>query len=290
MQSYIFDKNISNIYNNYLKKGVIMLYSDIKDTLNKKTTTELIINYNNRQKINKIKNEAIAQVIVEQIVIDPENIPGSYITKLGIILSNIFNSDNTGNQEMIKNILKFYNYKPSQEVIQAMQHIDQYQTADINNSTFQLLMKSLIAIKGIQEKHGLGFSLETDFGLINIARANEVLGIAEISPEKRRQLCHQITSLALLDNPQLYGAYYYIPLAFKGFIEHSVLIDPFDNLVIDLANNATLNLNRWQDLFPKLAFFIKGNDFIKLYERTLDDYNEHLNLATLEEIRRSRKK
>lgn len=88
----------------------------------------------------------------------------------------------------------------------------------------------------------------------------------------------------------MYGAYYYIPQAFDGCLEHSVLINPDRNQVIDLANNSAMNLKVWKSIYSTPTFTIKGSDFKELYNQTLHEYGEHIHMAALEEVRRIRKK
>ena len=264
-------------------------YSDITEAFNEHTLQELIFNYTKRQRLNKELNESVAKMVVEELSIDSDALPGSYTTKLGILLSALLGSGSDEGIEIARKILNLYDYRSKQEIIVATQYIDQYQTNDIDITLFSYVMNGLISVFSITEKPELGFSLDTDFGNIKVVAANEVLDIPEIPSEERRQLCHQITSKALFDYPNLYGAYYYIPQAFKGCLEHSVLIDEDDNLVIDLANNAAMKLDIWKELYGEPVFVIKGNEFRELYKRILDEYNEHIHMAAIEEARRIRK-
>lgn len=264
-------------------------YSDITEAFNEHTLQELIFNYTKRQRLNKELNESVAKMVVEELSIDSDALPGSYTTKLGILLSALLGSGSDEGMEIARKILNLYDYRSKQEIIVATQYIDQYQTNDIDITLFSYVMNGLISVFSITEKPELGFSLDTDFGNINVAAANEVLDIPEIPSEERRQLCHQITSKVLFDYPNLYGAYYYIPQAFKGSLEHSVLIDEDDNLVIDLANNAAMKLDIWKELYGEPVFVIKGKEFRELYKKILDEYNEHIHMAAIEEARRIRK-
>lgn len=265
-------------------------YSDIKEVLDQHTLRELIINYSNRQRINKEKNEEVASEAVEELAFDSDILPGNYITKFGILLSALLNSGTVDGLEIARRILNLYRYNKSQEVIVATQYIDLLNTKDIDPILFSYIMNGLIAIANATEIPGYGFKLDTDFGSINVTKANEVLDIDEINADNRRQLCHQVTSNALLDYPDMYGAYYYIPQAFDGCLEHSVLINPDRNQVIDLANNSAMNLQIWQKIYSKPVFAIKGSKFKELYDKTLDEYGENIHMAALEEIRRIRKK
>lgn len=267
-----------------------MEYNDIKEVLDKHSLRELIVNYSLRQKINNEKNEQIASQIVEELAYDSELLPGSSTTKFGILLSALLNSGTMEGLDIAKRILSLYRYNKNQEIIVATQYIDLLNTKDIDPILFSYVMNGLIAISHATEVPGLGFKLDTDFGLIKVAPANKVLDIDPIEASKRRQLCHQITSSALFDYPNMYGAYYYIPQAFKGSLEHSVLIDPDNNQVIDLTNNSAMNLKTWQTIYYEPAFAIKGSDFKKLYDQTLNEYGEHIHMAALEEVRRIRKK
>ena len=268
----------------------MLKYSDIESVLEKHSLTELIIDYSNRQRINKEKNEEVASEAVEELAFDSDILPGSYITKFGILLSALLNSGTVDGLDIARKILNLYKYNKSQEIIVATQHIDLLNTKDIDYILFSCLMRGLIAISNATEIPGLGFKLDTDFGVIKVAKANEVLDIEEVDASRRRQLCHQVTSNALLNYPDMYGAYYYIPQAFDGYLEHSVLIDPNNNHVIDLANNSAMNLKVWQAIYSTPAFTIKGSYFRELYNQTLDEYGEQIHMAALEEVRRIRKK
>lgn len=264
-------------------------YDNIKEILDKNSILELTIDYNQRQIINKKENEKIARKVVEEIAYDPDFIPGNTEAKLIILLATLIRNNENG-KEIAKKILESYNYNTTQELLVALQFIDDYNNKNIDYSFFSFLMNSLISINSFKENKHSKIQLKTEAGTVKITPANKDLKIPNIPEDNRHNQCHQITSLMLLQKPQMYGAYYYVPLSFKGTLEHSIIIDEKMSKVYDFANNATIDFKTWQKLLPNYQFIIKGQDFQDLYYQILDDYNEHINIATLEEIQRKRRK
>lgn len=267
----------------------MLTYQEIKEVISDYDENTLINDYNNRQAQNKHQNEVVTRKVVECLYPAEESMPVSYATKLNILISAILNSGNKYGIDLARRTLERFNYHINQELIVSTQYIDLVDTEDISKFLFLQIVKGLTSIS-ITEKKPNGYHLSTPYGNTDVIKAHEVLGLKPIPTKIRRQLCHQITTEGLLSFPELYGAYYYIPQAFSGYLEHSVLLNPDKNIVIDLANNATTSLDVWHKTYSYPAFTIKGHEFIDLYKRYQDDYGSTLHMAILEEVRRVRNK
>ena len=103
----------------------------------------------------------------------------------------------------------------------------------------------------------------------------KTLGIRKITDEERRGFCHNLTSDVLIANKKLYGGYYYIPLSFTGYMEHSVVIDLEKSEVLDFANNIIVPL-----------IFINGDYYQELAKQSKEKLNVDLNICLLEQVRR----
>lgn len=268
----------------------MITFDDVKKVLDKNTFKELVIDYTLRQKRNKRKNNDVVRQAINELVFDPECIPlEDYSAKLQIIFSFLIASDKPKNLEIVKHIIDTYGYRSQAELVIASQYIDNICCKAIDSQLFSFITNGLVSINSIKELSSTQFQLDTIYGDIYITNAFDTLGTTPIPQEKRCGYCHYVTTSFLLENPDFYGAYYYIPLTFEGFLEHSVVIDPSKNIVFDLTNNATMDLGIWKKLYPR-AFIISGHDLRQLYLQAQDKYNISLNMSTLEEVRRRTKK
>lgn len=274
------------------KKGEILMISfhDIQEVLKTSSYKELVIDYTLRQKRNKRKNNDVIREVINELVDDANYIPlEDYSAKLQVIFSLLIASNNPKNREIVSHIIDTYNYRSQAELIVASQYIDSINTKDLDHQLFSLITNGLISIKSFKLLSDTEFLLDTKYGDIHITSAFTNLGIENIPPENRRGYCHNITTAFLLKHPNFYGAYFYIPLNFQGYFEHSVVIDPDNNLVYDLTNNATMDLTIWQKLYPH-AFIISGQKLKELFSQVEDTYNIQINMSTIEEVRRIKRK
>lgn len=262
----------------------MLTFDDIQNVFATTSQDELAKSYTQRQKYNKLKNNKIAEEVVNEITLDPDAIPGEYNTKIQLLISALITGGKADGYMIAKRILEAFRYQKKQEIIVACQYIDNFTTKDINPELFSLITNGLIAIRKIT-KNSSGYIMDTELGSIKITNACDTLNIEQIPQEQRRGLCHNITTYFLVAHPNFYGSYHYLPQSFVGHLEHSVVIDPDNNIVYDLANNTAMNLQIWQSLFPN-AFVISGKDIQELFFRTIETYHTDINMATLEEVRR----
>ena len=264
-------------------------FNDVKTVLDQTPIEKLAQSYTARQKYNKKINNDVAKEVVDELSFEPENIPGEYAGKLQIHISALITSGKTDAYEIAKRILNAFKYQKKQEIIVACQYIDSLTTDDITLDLFNYIINGLLSIDSLTKIDSSRYKLATEFGEIKIANACQTLDIEQIPPENRRGLCHNITTSFLIEHPDFYGAYHYLPQSFKGFLEHSIVIDPDSNIAYDLANNTAMNLKVWQSLFS-YAFIISGKNLKEIYFKTLEAYNHDIQLALLEEVRIRTKK
>ena len=245
-------------------------FDDIKNLYEEYNIIDLADMYKKRQDDNIKENDNIAKDILfyypgYELIIPNEL---GYSEKLSYLIAFILNS---GDKKEISNLLKLlhkfsYNYKF--ELLKIMQNADFYFSKELSSEAI----------------------LKVNKGNVKICSLNKVLGFQEIDKTSRRGLCHNITTDILLLNKDLYGAYYYIPLDFKGYIEHSVIIDLKHNLVLDFANNVIVALDIWKKFYGNPTVVISGSEFDYLNKRCNYELSEHLTTLTLEEARLLRTK
>lgn len=267
-------------------------FDDIKNLYEEYNIVDLADMYKKRQDDNIKKNDNIAKDILfyypgYELIIPNEL---GYSEKLSYLIAFILNS---GDKREISNLLKLlhkfhYNYKF--ELLKIMQNADFYFSKELSSDGFLKFLYGATCIKKILQVSLNEAILKVNKGNVKICSLNKVLGFQEIDKTSRRGLCHNITTDILLLNKDLYGAYYYIPLDFKGYIEHSVIIDPKHNLVLDFANNVIVALDIWKKFYGNPTVVISGSEFDYLNKRCNYELSEHLTTLTLEEARLLRTK
>lgn len=262
---------------------------DIDDCFSKKSIEDLHNDYKIRQLSNILTNETFAKVVLDELSTDNYLFPEVKTTsKLNLLIATLRNKYSEEELKYLYRILFHYNYNSSQDIITILQNIDFYTNGEINYNIFSLLIKALISINNIKDLDNNEFLINTKYGQFKTSDASKELGL-EINPKDRRGLCHSITTEFLISNPTFLGAYYYIPLPFSGFLEHSVIINPMYTTIYDLANNRTVPISIWNELY-NASFVIEGKKLVQLSLATEEKYGISLNIAEIEEIRRTRKK
>lgn len=258
---------------------------ETKKSLLNLSVEELYTMYDSREKNNKRLFEQTLEIILKKLEdtffldVDLEGLNND--AKFRIILSFILNSNNPSLIETLFNFLKENGYRFNSEIILSIQSIDDYQSNLIKQ---ELLKATLLSYFILRDYTILDseFILHTLYGKINIASACNALGLDEISPDHRQGFCHSLTSLIIAKHTYLFGAYYHLPLLFKGYFEHSVIIDNEKNMVYDLANNCAISLNTWENIFGNPTFAINGKDFLYLNDAYKDKNGKDINTAYIE--------
>lgn len=255
--------------------------NDVKSILSTTTIEELRSEYKSRQKEYSKKNEEIARRILEYYKNDELSTLSnlSDIQKLNCIILKYLNSSKIDAANTLE-ILKSYKYNPLCELLKLVQRADMYFFREIDEDLFIYSFYGTTLKEGIRALNNRKIKLKTKLGLINF------MPIDTVDPNLRRGYCHYLTTQILSKSPNLYGAYYYIPQEFSGFIPHSVIIDYEKKLVYDLANNIEVNLKAWTSFYGEPTLLIKGSDLIKLNEILDHDLGLKVDMATLEQVRR----
>ncbi len=258
--------------------------------LNDYSIKELTNNYNTRQMINKHNNSKLAGKFLDNFNIKAPFETNDNIYNLKALMIMILNSKNKDAINYLYKYLHIFNYHYQGELIEAHQTIDSFNEKKIDYDLFNISMHGLYIINSLNILPHNNYFIDSKNGNFLINKIPNILDIDVLSYDDRKRKCHDLTSSALYQFPKLYGAYYYIPQAFCGYLEHSVLIDLDKKIVYDLANNCSVSLDIWQKFFPKYSFIISGKKYIKINEQIQEEYNITINLAHLEELKRLRKK
>lgn len=263
-------------------------YQEVKETLANTSLEELSQSYKLRQE----KNIAMEQSCIDSVASElelirlflPENLDNGQLLLCAISMAMEVGGPI---KEHVLSILSKYGYKTAGELLKTMQFVDRYYSSELDFTTFKTFAHSSLTIKKINLD---GDKVAVLFDDYTASILDFILKKEEMDPTSRRCYCHDVTSSVLHENPELVGAYYYIPNFFKGAIEHSILIDEDRKMVYDMANNIALPLSIWQRYYSTSSFTIKGKDFKEIADRTFDDFGKIIVTANLEEIKRRRKK
>lgn len=268
-------------------------YDDIKKVVQSDGFESIKDAYNNRKMSSSNANNLVANEFLCRYSFGLDFLEyNSEATKLFLVLLNhvMCNGSSKDKMRFIQG-LKHYGYNSTIELLQLIHFIDNYFEGEIGFSKLQELSKCSTTLRSIDcTIYPANITTIFKDDIINFSPANRNLGVEPIDVLKRRNYCHHMTSAALRKYPNLYGAYYYIANYFRGYIEHSVIIDYDTGLVHDLANNITLPLDAWEHRFSKPTFIIKGSTFAEYSKMFQDDFDLNLNMIFLEETRRRLKK
>lgn len=265
---------------------------DIKEVYSTFSDSDLCRIYTERQQRNIKANNEIAREILLNFPCEILYIPQEFSDseKLNYLLSIFFNSKNFDAIKIVLDILKKYHYNKTSELLKTMQRTDLFFTGDIDFLTYSKLLYGATVVKNIEGATLENVSIASTKGKIELLSLDKSFNIGTIMSEKRRGFCHNLTSDILAYNKDLYGAYYYIPLEFTGFIEHSVLLDIKHNLVYDFANNIAISLDIWKKFYNKPTILIKGSDFADLTKKCYDELGLYLTTSTLDNVQRLKRK
>ena len=243
-------------------KDIREIYSRLKD----KNWEQLIDKYEKRQDKNILLNEKMIQKYLKSLKWNisflDENM--SALEQFNFLLLMVLNSQD---KDIIKRFLKVLylnDYNNKAELLCMMQLADKLFSEDVNAHEFLYSMNGLTTFENLLVHKNNEIGISTSDAFINIKKANDVLKQPEIDKEKRRGYCHDMTTQMILENPKLYGLYYYIPEIFKGTIDHSIVLDTETNLIYDMANNVTIPYIIFKSVYGLPSFRISGQDMQKL--------------------------
>ena len=78
-------------------------------------------------------------------------------------------------------------------------------------------------------------------------------------------------------------------LEFKGYMEHSVIIDLNKNVVLDFAHNIMVPLKIWFKFLGEPNLLIDGKSYQELVKQAKGELDVDLNICLLEQVRRRTK-
>ena len=264
-------------------------FDEIKDVLDIVPLTKLSFNYLNRHEISRNENDKIINDLINYMNWNPQIFRdinhGS--GKLRKLVVEVLNKKNQTLIEKLYIKLKELGYNSKSELILIIRVLDVYMSNKISwEDTLEYLSGMLYGKVIRNDKNS--FLITSDYGNTQITQISSDYNL-EVAPfGERKNSCHYETTIALSKHSNMYGGYFDIPREFKGFFDHSVVIDEEKNIVYDFANNISISLSYFQKIYPNLSFIIKGSDFISLNEKVKDYYGEKLYMYHLEEIRRTR--
>lgn len=213
-----------------------------------------------------------------------------YSDKLYIIFKTIFGKFDLNVQKQFLKLLKSFNYNSSMELLEFITCIINFHRGKYSFESLKEDLPFFTTINTIRNITSSGMIIDTIHGSIPISYATDILDIEDDPSLFKLGDCHDLTSEALLEFPNLYGAYYYIPNHFKGYFDHTVLIDYKRNYVYDLSHNIAMPLEYFSKYHSNISFIISGYDFQELFKRTEEEYGVGIYTWHLEEIKRELKK
>ena len=266
----------------------MITYEDIKKILEDVDIAKLEKDYITRQEVNILENTMKAKDVLayfpDELIYLSKGLDN--IGKLNALLMLYLNSGYSSAKRLIIDILKKYGYNPNNELLRAVQISDLYFEGQINEEDYIRAIGGLTSSKGVVSIKMDEIQIRTIKGLLKFKSLCKTLGIREITDDERRGFCHNLTSDVLIANKKLYGGYYYIPLSFTGYMEHSVVIDLEKSEVFDFANNIIVSLKIWKKFFGSPTIFINGDYYQELLKQSKEELNVDLNICLLEQVRR----
>lgn len=269
----------------------MVTFEDVKSVLLSNSVLELEREYTSRQQINILENNLKAKEVLtcflDELLYLPRGLDD--VSKLNSLLMLYLNSGNPKAKKILLDILNKYGYNPNSELLRAIQMSDLFFQKHINEDDYERAIGGLTFSKGIISLKEKDVHIRSNQGIIKIVPLCESLGIKNISDKERQGFCHNLTSCILEKAKKLYVGYYYIPLCFKGHIEHSVIIDLENKEVLDFANNIIIPIRIWKSFFGSSTLFMDGETYQKLIKQVKEELDIDLNVCLLEQVRRRKK-
>lgn len=269
-------------------------YEEIKDTLKKYSLDDLISDYSMRNITALKENDLVNKQVLDEFGENTNvmhNIPYSYYhNELIKVLIQINNLGTLEEKEKLYALLEKHNYQMPNELFWLFHYLNYYMSSTFDEVDLNRHLKGFLIYKGINILAKDSFNLKTIYGDTII---NGAVSIEQYKKEKRKNACHKCTGLALRTwnykgQSNIYGAYFSIPLNFKGTFDHSVVVDMNNDVCFDLAQNVILPYSFYKKVFGEPNFVISQKDY-NLYDQKLQqDFGCYLTMDTLEEIRRMR--
>ena len=264
-------------------------FEEIYNMLKNYSISELHTRYNNRQEKVKFINNQIAKSILTELDCLNDKDSEHYSMNLIFFIAIVLKSRNYNEIKRLMAILKEKHYNDTQNILLIASFLDSFLSRTLNPQDFFTVSNGMIGISQILPINATEHKLITKFGDFTIKRADKSLNMSPIHPSLRKHLCHNVTTNFLLTHPQFYGAYCYIPEQFSGYIEHSVVVNPENNTVYDLANNFTIDFDLWKKLYP-ISFMISGYELLYLYDKINEKLGIPIGMEFIEEAKRIREK
>lgn len=252
----------------------MMNFEEIKSVLNHTSINTLKDDAKKKEQEAKEQNNKIAKSILDYFKSDEfyNMTKLTDIEKLNHIILKYLNGSDL-EKAKITAMLKAYNYNGVCELLKLVEQSSMYFRKKINDELFMYYF--------------YGQTLSEKVRILNKKNAllKTKLGLVKLIPLEYSNKEYDF-NLLLNNNPNLYGAYYYIPKEFKGFTSHLVVIDYEKKLVYDFDNNITVNLKAWTSFYGQPALLLKGIDFINLRKKAQDNLGINIDFKVLEEVRR----
>lgn len=249
-------------------------FEEIKSVLNHASISTLKDEAKKREQEAKEQNNEIAKSILDYFKSDEFYCMTKLtdIEKLNHIILKYLNGNDLEKARIIA-VLNTYNYNGVCELLKLVEQSSMYFRKKINDGLFMYYF--------------YGSTLSEEIRILNKKNAllKTKLGLVKLIPLEYLNKEYDF-DLILNNNPNLYGAYYYIPKEFKGFTSHLVIIDYEKKLVYDFNNNITVNLKAWTSFYGQPALLLKGIDFINLRKKAQDNLGINIDFSALEEVRR----
>ena len=268
-------------------------FDEIKEIIKRYSLAEIDKYYDIRHSISENANANIINNIVDLIDPNKEIFTNNNLSSdrlLCILLMILKYSTYDIDYQKLQKLLEINHYNFQFELLKSLSYIDSINLKEITFDMAKLFMNAYSSIKDLEIVGNNTYMLDTIYGKTKVFNAEEILQMDCASPEERHQKCHLLTASALQYTPGLFGAYYHIPFSFKGYFEHSVVLDPEKKLVTDFANNYIISYAFFQKYYKEPAFIISSEEYNKLDNQFMSEYGIHMSLTGLETIRLLKKK
>lgn len=268
-------------------------FDEMKEIIKSHSLEEIDQEYDIRHSISEKENTSIINGIVDLIDPNKEIFTNNNLSsdeKLQILLMILKYQTHNIDYQKLQNMLEINHYNWQAELLKALSYIDSINLKEITFDKAQLFMKAYFSIKDLEIIDNNIYLLDTIYGKTKVFNAESVLQMESINPEERHQNCHLLTASSLHYTSGLFGAYYHIPRSFKGYYEHSIILNPEKKLAIDFANNFIISYPFFQKYYGIPSYIISSKEYNDLDQKFMNEYNVHMSLTGLETIRLLKKK